>query len=105
MVLTGWFWESLNQTLFDRAYSNMTSFYLFIYLFIYVFIYLSTYLFIDWLIKEVKYFNDFKNHSFSVSWLKWTQTVEMKQNQTFFHGTYSSLASYFFIKKKYSDDL
>ena len=47
MVLTGWFWESLNQTLFDRAYSNMTSFYLFIYLFIYVFIYLSTYLLID----------------------------------------------------------
>ena len=76
-----------------------------IILFIYLFMYLSTYLFIDWLIKEVKYFNDFKNHSFSVSWLKWTQSVEVKQNQTFFHGTYWSLASYFFIKKKYSDDL
>ena len=47
MVLTGWFWESLNQTLFDRAYSNMTSFYLFIYLCIYLLIYLFIYLLID----------------------------------------------------------
>ena len=47
MVLTGWFWESLNQTLFDRAYSNMTSFYLFIYLFMYLSTYLLIYLLID----------------------------------------------------------
>ena len=26
---------------------------------------------------------------------KVTQTIEMKQNQTFFHGTYSNLTSFF----------
>ena len=38
------------------------------------------------------YFNDFQNWNFSVSWLKWTQEIEMKQNQTFSQGTYSNLA-------------
>ena len=37
--------------------------------------------------KKVKYFNDLQNWNFSVLWLKWTQTMEMKQNQTFFHGS------------------
>ena len=31
------------------------------------------------------------NQNFTVLWLEWTQTMEMKQNQTFFHGTYSNL--------------
>ena len=30
---------------------------------------------------------------------KWTKTMEMKQNQTFFHGTYSNLTSYVFLSK------
>ena len=30
-----------------------------------------------------------------VLWLKWTQTMEMKQNQTYFHGTYSNMTSFF----------
>ena len=47
----------------------------------------------------LKYFNDFKNQDFSVFWLKWTQTMEMKQNQTFFHGTYSNLTSFIFCQK------
>ena len=29
------------------------------------------------------YFNDFRNQNFSALWLKWAQTMEMKQNQTF----------------------
>ena len=33
--------------------------------------------------KILKYFNDFQNQKFSVLWLKWSQTMEMKQNQTF----------------------
>ena len=41
--------------------------------------------------NTLKYFNDFQNRHFSVLWLKWTQTMEKKQNQTFFHGTYSNL--------------
>ena len=42
----------------------------------------------------LKYFNDFQNQNFSVLWLKWTQIMEMKQNQTFFHGTYSNLTNF-----------
>ena len=47
----------------------------------------------------LKYFNDFQNRNFSVLWLKWTQTNEMKQNQTFFHGTYSDLTTNLFSLK------
>ena len=36
---------------------------------------------------------------FSVLWLKWTQTMEMKQSQTFFHGTYSNVTLYLFLSK------
>ena len=46
-----------------------------------------------------KYFNDFQNQNFSDLWLKWTQTVQMKQNQAFFHKTYSNLTSYLFSSK------
>ena len=41
----------------------------------------------------------FKNQNFSVLWLKWTQTMETKQNQTFFHRTYSNLMQYLFYLK------
>ena len=57
--------------------------------------------------QKIKYFSDVQNQNFSVLWLKWTQTMEMEQNQTFFHGKYSNLTSYvFFIKKilKYFND-
>ena len=37
----------------------------------------------------LKYFNDFQNQKISVLRLKWTQTIEMKQNQSFFHGSSS----------------
>ena len=49
--------------------------------------------------KMLKHFNDFQNRNFSVLWLKWTQTMEMKQNQTFFHGTYSHLTPYLSLSK------
>ena len=49
--------------------------------------------------KTSKYFNDFQNWSFSVLWLKRIQTMELEQNQTFFHGTYSNLMSYLFLLK------
>ena len=49
--------------------------------------------------KELKYFNDFHNRNFPVLWLKWTQTMEMKQNQKFFHETFKSDVIYIFIKK------
>ena len=38
------------------------------------------------------YCNGFQNQNFS---------MEMKQNQTFFHGTYSNLTSLYFFVKKY----
>ena len=34
-----------------------------------------------------------------VLWLKWTQKMEMKQNQIFLLGTYSNLTSYLFYQK------
>ena len=40
--------------------------------------------------KLLKYFNDFQNRNFSVLRLKRTQTMELKQDQTFFRGTYSN---------------
>ena len=54
----------------------------------------------------VKHFNDFKNRNFSVLWRSWTQTMEMKQNQTFFHETHLDLTSYTFYQKilKYFND-
>ena len=66
-----------NQTLFNKAYSNLV-----LFLFFY---------------KKLMYFDDFTNRNFSVLWLKSTQTMEMKQNQIFFHGTYSNLTSYIFL--------
>ena len=45
--------------------------------------------------KILKYFNDLQNRNFSVLWLKWTQTMEMKQNLTFFHAIYSNLKLFF----------
>ena len=48
---------------------------------------------------ERKYFNDLQNQNFSVLWLKWTQTMEIKQNQTFFHGTYSNPTPHPFLSK------
>ena len=74
---------------------NLTSY---IYIYIYIYIYMTS----DW-----KSFNGFQNWHFSVLWLKWTQTVGMKQNQTFFHWTYSNRI--FFITGwkilKYFNDL
>ena len=61
-------------TLFDRTFSNLTSFFL---------------------SKILNYFNEYQNWNFSVLWLNWTQTIQRKQNQTFFHVTYLKLISYF----------
>ena len=56
--------------------------------------------------KMLKYFNDLQNRNFLVLWLKWTQTMAMKQNQTVFHGTYSNLTLYILYEKilKYFND-
>ena len=59
-----------NQTLFDRTHSNMKSSFSYQ--------------------KILYYINDFQNRNFPVLWLKWTQTMKVKQNQTFFHGIYLS---------------
>ena len=48
--------------------------------------------------KILKYFNNFQIRSFSVLRLKWTQTMELTQNQTFFHVTYSDLTPYLYQK-------
>ena len=57
-------------------------------------------------IKTLKYFNDFQNQNFSILWLKWTQTIGMKQNQIFFLWTYTNLTSFFIGHKilKYFND-
>ena len=47
----------------------------------------------------LKYFNDFQYLNFSVLLLKLTQTIKMKENQTFFHVTYSNLTTYLFSSK------
>ena len=39
--------------------------------------------------KILKYFNNFQNRNFSV-FFSVTQTMELKQNQTFFRWTYSN---------------
>ena len=49
--------------------------------------------------KIWKYFGDFQNRSFSVLWLRWTQAMEMRQNQTFFHEICSNLTSFFIGSK------
>ena len=59
------------------------------------FCYLRYYIVSEKYREILKYFNDFQNPHFSVLWLKWTQTMEMKQNQTFFHVAYSNLTSFF----------
>ena len=43
----------------------------------------------------LKYFNDFQNQNFSILWLKWIQTMGMRQNRTFFQGSYSNLTLFF----------
>ena len=43
--------------------------------------------------------NDFQNRNFSVSLLKCTHAMEMKQNQTFDHGIYSNLTPHHFLSK------
>ena len=50
----------------------------------------------------MKYFNGFQNQNFSVLWLIWIQRMELKQNQTFLHGTYSNLTSYIIFSKNKS---
>ena len=45
--------------------------------------------------KLLKYFNDFQNRNFSVLWLKWTQTMGLKQNQTFSVGDIQVILKYF----------
>ena len=56
--------------------------------------------------KIFHYLNDFQNQNFSVLWPHWTQTIEMKQNQTFFHETNSNLTLFFVGHKilKYLND-
>ena len=49
--------------------------------------------------SDVRYSNDFQNQNFSVLWLQWSQTMEIKQNQTYFHGAFSSLTSFFIAHK------
>ena len=70
-----------NQTFFNRTYSNLTL------------LMHSKSDVISFLSKILKNFNDFQNQNFL--WLKWTQTIEMKQNQTFFYETFSNLMSFF----------
>ena len=57
-------------------------------------------------IKKLKYLNELQNRNFSVLWLKWIQTMEMKENKKFFHGTYSNLTPHLFQRKilKYFND-
>ena len=62
-----------NQTFVHGAYSNLTPNH-----------FLSKNIEVFFYQKILKYFNDFSNWSFSVLWLKTTQAMEMKQNQTFF---------------------
>ena len=49
--------------------------------------------------KHIKYFINFQNQNFSFLWLTWTKTMGVKQNQTFFHGTYSDLMLLFTGRK------
>ena len=49
--------------------------------------------------KILNNFNGLQNWNFLVLWRKWTQAMGMKQNQTFFLGTYSNLTPYLFLSK------
>ena len=60
-----------NQTSFHGEYLNLTA-----------------YLFYQ---NILKYFNDFQNRNFSVLWPKWSQAIEVKQNQTYSNLTLLSL--------------
>ena len=57
--------------------------------------------------KILMHFNDFQSQNLSVLWIKWTQVMEMKPSQTFFHGPYSNLTSLFIGHKvlMYFNDL
>ena len=55
---------------------------------------------VSFLSKKLKYLNYFQNRNFLALWLKQTQTVEMKQNQTFAHRTYPNLTSYILLSEK-----
>ena len=117
-----------NQTLFDRTYSNLTSF-VFDQEKVKVFQWLSISKYLSFMNKFnpnnanqtksdiflwdifksdvisffyqeiLKCFNDLQNKYFPVLRIAWTQTMEMKQNQTFFHDTYSNLTPYHFLSK------
>ena len=52
-------------------------------------------------ISILKYFNDFQNQNFSILWLKRSQTIGKKQNQTSFHETYLNLTAYLFFLSIY----
>ena len=57
--------------------------------------------------KNINYFSDFQNRNFSILLrLKWNQAIELRQNQTFFRGTYSNLTLFFIGRKilKYFND-
>ena len=49
--------------------------------------------------SDIFHFNDCKYQNFSGFWLKWTQTMEKKQNQVFFHGIHSNLTPYLSLSK------
>ena len=117
-----------NQTSLHGAYLNLTA-YLFLYQNTVVFPWLSKLGFLSFMTKVnpcnenetkwdifksdtffyqnlLKYFNEYQNQNFSILWLKWTQAMEMKQNHTFFQGTYSNLTLFSLVVKilKYFND-
>ena len=56
--------------------------------------------------KNIKGFQWLSKSKFSSLWLKWMQKMKMKQNQPFFHETYSNLTSYIFYQIiKYFNDI
>ena len=46
-----------------------------------------------------KYESILMTFKIEILWRKWTQIMEMKQNQTFFHGTHSNLTPYLSLSK------
>ena len=68
-----------NHTFFHETYLNLTP-----YLF---------------LLKILKYFNDFQNRKFSSFMTKVNPKNGMEQNQTFYHWTYSNLTLFFIGRK------
>ena len=61
---------------------------------------------ICFLSKNTKIFQWLSKSNISVFLLHWTQTIEMRQNQVFFHGIYSNLTSFLIGHKimKYLND-